>query len=101
MQEFEREVAENNLNETKRCIDHLIKITKWLVILGIVCIVSMAAVHGMTLWYLYQYDFSVETVTTTETLEQSTEGGGNANYIGRDGSIYGKAESDQNDNGNP
>lgn len=93
MNEVEKEAFENNLKETQRCIDHLVKIMKWLVILGIVGILSTVAVHGMTLLYLYQYDFSVETSSTTTEIEQSTEGGGDANYIGRDGDIsYGKAE---------
>lgn len=101
MNDIEKDAFEKNLKETQRCIDHLIKIIKWLVVLGIVCILSMVAVHGMTLLYLYQYDFSVATTTTTTTTEvdQSTDGGGDANYIGRDGEIaYGKADSEDNDN---
>lgn len=91
MTEFEREVIENNMSETRRCIDHLAKITKWLVALGIVGFLSIACVYCATLWYLYQYDFSIE--TTTRTVTQSTDGGGDANYIGRDGDITnGKAD---------
>jgi hypothetical protein len=101
MNELEKEVFEKNLKETQRCIDHLIKITKWLVVLGVVGILSVTAVHGMTLMYLYQYDFNVTSTTTSETVEQSTDGGGDANYIGMDGKIsYGETESDKDNKDN-
>ena len=89
MNEIEKEAFENNFKETQKCIDHLVRITKWLVILSVVSILSVVAVHGMTLLYLYQYDFSVETTTTTETvtLEQDASDGGNTNYINGDGDI--------------
>lgn len=97
MQEFEKLIAENNLNETKRCINHMIKITKWLVALSIINIIGIVIIYGMTLKFMYAYEYNVIPITTTETYEQSTEGGGNAIYIGGDGNI-GETEGDEEKN---
>lgn len=78
------------------------KFFKLFIIVTICFCLTLSIIVGTFLLYLYQYDFSSETTTTTTTteVEQSTEGGGDANYIGRDGEInYGKAES-QGDNNN-
>lgn len=48
----------------------------------IVLIFLWFATIGGFVWYLTQYDFSVE------TYDFDTEDGGNANYIGNDGDIY-------------
>lgn len=52
----------------------------------IVAIVMIAVTNVAWLIYISQYDF--------ESYEISTDGGGNANYIGNDGDIYnGKSDS--------
>jgi hypothetical protein len=79
------------------------KFFKLFIVVTICFCVTLAMIVGTFLLYLYQYDFSSETTTTTTTteVEQSTEGGGDANYIGRDGEInYGQADSQDNDNNN-
>lgn len=44
--------------------------------------VAIVLIVGGFLWYLNQYDF------TGSSVEMSTDGGGDANYIGQDGDIY-------------
>lgn len=90
MNEAEEKAFADNLAETNRCIDHLVRINKWLIIVAITAFICITVVFGMTLLYLYQYNFS----TTTTTVQQSSEGGSDTNYIGMDGSIYGQADSD-------
>lgn len=93
MNESEKEIIENYRAESKRCIDHIVKTNFRYFIFSMTSLISIVIMAAMFLFYLYQYDFSVE--TTTKTVEQSTDGGGDANYIGRDGDITnGKAESD-------
>ena len=53
---------------------------KRLVISLIVCILTLFAANIGWLVFLSQFDF--------ESAEISSEGGGNANYIGEDGNIY-------------
>lgn len=51
-----------------------------LVISLIVSIITLFAANIGWLWFLSQFEF--------ESTEISSEGGGNANYIGEDGNIY-------------
>lgn len=54
----------------------------------IIAIIAIVATNSVWIWYISQYDF--------ENYEISTDGGGNANYIGQNGDIYnGKSESSQ------
>lgn len=60
----------------------------WIVL--IVAIALLAITNIAWLWYINQYDFE------SYGVELSTEGGGNANFIGSDGDIYnGTSESPQ------
>ena len=52
----------------------------------IVAIVMIFASNAIWLAYINQYDF--------ESYEISTDGGGNANYIGNDGDIYNNGKGD-------
>ena len=54
---------------------------KRLIITIALCVALLFASNMAWLYFFSQFD--IETVTT----EQTTEGGGNANYIGMDGSI--------------
>jgi biotin transporter BioY len=56
----------------------------------IVAIVMIFASNAIWLAYINQYDF--------ESYEISTDGGGNANYIGNDGDIYNGKDSGQEKN---
>jgi len=55
----------------------------------IVVVALWFATIWIFVWYLDQYDFE------SYSVDLSTDGGGNANYIGQDGDIYnGTSESD-------
>ena len=56
--------------------------TKRLVIMMIVILALWFSTIGVFVWYLNQYDFE------SYDVEVSTDGGGDANYIGNDGDIY-------------
>ena len=72
--------------ENKYCLDIVAGFAErtirrlWIVI--IVLALSLIVSNVAWLIYLYQYDFGVSSV------ELSTDGGGNTNYIGEDGEIY-------------
>lgn len=55
---------------------------KRLVIMLIVILAIWFSTIGVFVWYLNQYDFE------NYDVEVSTDGGGDANYIGNDGNIY-------------
>jgi len=57
-------------------------------ILVIVILSLWFATIGGFVWYLYQYDFV--------SYEVSTDGGGNANYIGNDGDVFNGISESQN-----
>lgn len=52
---------------------------RWFTIAIIILCMWLATIGGF-IWYLYQYDFT--------SYELSTDGGGDANYIGNDGDVY-------------
>ena len=55
---------------------------KRLVIMLIVILALWFSTIGVFVWYLNQYDFE------NYDVKVSTDGGGDANYIGNDGDIY-------------
>lgn len=61
------------------------RVIKRLWVLIIVLILMLAGTNLAWLWYINQYDFV--------SYEVSSDGGGNANYIGNDGEIYNNGES--------
>ena len=64
------------------------RVIKWLVIALVATVILLFASNGLWLWYISGYD--------TESYELSTEGGGNASFIGNDGDIYnGESQSSQ------
>ena len=72
-------VYEGELSRHERYIKRL-----WIAL--IIAIIALFASNTLWLWEWCQYDF--------ESYEVSTEGGGNANYIGEDGVIInGESES--------
>ncbi len=72
-------VHESAMSRAERHIKRL-----WITL--IIAIAMIFASNAVWLAYISQYDF--------ESYEISTDGGGNANYIGNDGDIYnGKSDS--------
>ena len=102
MNDIEKEIIDNYRLESQRCIDHLVKTNFRYFIFSMASIVSMLIMTAMFLFYLYQYDFSVETTTTMEsvTVEQDTTDGGNANYISGDGDITNGETDNRKENSN-
>lgn len=69
-----------------------------MVVIIILLIVLLVASNLVWVYEWNQYDYiETETETETESIELDADDGGNANYIGRDGSITnGSSEGDQN-----
>lgn len=75
------------------------RIFKLVIVITVCFCVTLSIIVGTFLIYLYQYDYSGEVTTTTTTVEQDTSDGGDANYVGRDGSInYGETGSNNDNN---
>lgn len=66
-------IYENSLARAERQIKRL-----WIVL--VIAIIAIVACNVVWMWYINQYDFESYTI--------STDGGGDANYIGQDGDIY-------------
>lgn len=97
MTDFERELLDNYREETHRFIEAVERQGKRNCIEKISLCVTIVLITFGFLIFLNQYNFSSE--TTTSTIEQSTDGGGDANYIGERGIISnGETESHYNDN---
>jgi len=99
MTDFERELLDNYREETHRFIEAVERQGKRNCIeKASLCIAIVMITFGFLL-FLNQYNFSSTTETTTSTIEQSTDGCGDANYIVERGIISnGKAESYYNNN---
>lgn len=80
-----------NKNESPKEVPYIVyeasmgraeRIIKRLIIALIAAVILIFASNGIWLWYISQYDFE------TYTYDFTTDGGGNANFIGEDGDIY-------------
>lgn len=72
---------------------------KRLAIALIIAIVLMFASNALWLWAWSSYDYSS---STEQSVDLSTDGGGDANYIGNNGEIInGKDKSTNDENENP
>jgi hypothetical protein len=77
-------VYEGELSRHERYIKRM-----WIAL--IIAIIAVCISNALWLYAWCQYDF--------ESYEVSTEGGGNANYIGEDGVIYNNGESESEETG--
>lgn len=84
MNDFEKELLNTFREELNKKDKHQYTIIIVLVVAIFLSTIGLVVQHGMTLLYLYQYDFSTEVTTT---VEQDAGDGGNANYINGDGDI--------------
>lgn len=85
-----------SLNLHSNTVKHMFNL---IIIITVCFCITMCLIIGTFLLYLYQYDYSGETTTTTTTVSQDTSGGGDANYVGRDGSInYGQTNGNNDNN---
>ena len=99
MTDFERQLLDNYREETYRFIEAVERQGKRNCIEKISLCIAIVMITLGFLWFLNQYNFSSTTETTTSTIEQSTDGFGDVNYIGQRGIISnGEAKSYYNNN---
>lgn len=98
---YEKKIADlSNENFSKFAFEssqaRLERIIKWLCIIIAILIIALV---GSNAWWIHYENSFVDTVTTSQTVEQDNSDGG-TNYVGDfiGGDYNGEAESDKNSN---